>query len=112
MNAALAEVDDEALEVTRDGELSLEQRRANKPERISELRQELERRNIHILSGHSFDRLLGSLLTGNARVTDGDDGVAFEVDLPVKGDIRKAKGSMLTVEGTSDHFHTRCEGSR
>ena len=82
LNAALAEVGDEALEATRDSELSLEQRRANEPERISELRQELERRNIHILSGHSFGRPLGSLLTGNARVTDDDDAVRFEVDLP------------------------------
>ena len=82
LNAVLAEAGDEALEATRDDELSLEQRRANEPERISELRQELQRRNIHILSGHSFDRPLGSLLTGNARVTDGDDAVRFEVDLP------------------------------
>ena len=82
LNAVLAEAGDEALEATRDDELSLEQRPANEPERISELRQELERRNIHILSGHSFDRPLGSLLTGNARVTDGDDAVRFEVDLP------------------------------
>ena len=82
LNAALAEVGDEALEATRDDELSLEQRRANEPARVSELRQELERRNIHILSGHSFDRPLGSLLAGNARVTDGDDAVHFAVDLP------------------------------
>ena len=78
----MAEVGDEALEATRDDELSLEQRRANEPERISELRQELERRNIHILSGHSFDRPLGSLIARNAPVVDGDDAVHFEVDLP------------------------------
>ena len=49
---------------------------------ISDLRQELERRNVHVLAGHSFDRPLGSMLAGSARVVEADDAVKFEVDLP------------------------------
>lgn len=49
---------------------------------ISDLRQELERRNVHVLAGHSFDRPLGSMLARTARVVDTDDAVRFEVDLP------------------------------
>ena len=36
--------------------------------RIELLRQELERRNIHVLSGHSYDKPLGDLRSGTARV--------------------------------------------
>ena len=79
LNAALGEIGDELT--SRDGDADLE-KRANGSERVSALRQELERRNIHVLSGHSFDRPLGSLIARNARVTDGDDAVRFEVDLP------------------------------
>ena len=49
--------------------------------RIEQIRQELERRNVHILSGHDFATPLGSLLTG-AAILSNDDGVSFEVDLP------------------------------
>ena len=80
LNAALGEIGEDLI--SRDDGGGLETRRANGSERISELRQDLERRNIHILSGHSFDRPLGSLIAGNARVTDGDDAISFEVDLP------------------------------
>ena len=50
--------------------------------RVEVLRQELERRNVHILAGHSFNRPLGDLKSGTARVTSTDAAVAFEVDLP------------------------------
>ena len=63
LNAALGEIGDELNSRGDDADLET---RANGSERISELRQELERRNIHILSGHSFDRPLGSL-NGTAR---------------------------------------------
>ena len=79
LNAALGEIGDELNSRGDDADLET---RANGSERISELRQELERRNIHILSGHSFDRPLGSLTAGNARVTEGDGAISFEVDLP------------------------------
>ena len=50
--------------------------------RIELLRQELERRNVHILSGHSYDRPLGDLRSGTASVTSTREAVTFEVDLP------------------------------
>ena len=55
--------------------------------RIELLRQELERRNVHILSGHSYDRPLGDLKGGTARVTSSKSAVEFEVDLPADADM-------------------------
>ena len=55
--------------------------------RIELLRQELTRRNVHVLSGHSFDRPLGDMKSGTARVTSDVDAVAFEVDLPDEADM-------------------------
>ena len=59
---------------------------AQEAQRIAAIRQELERRNVHILAGHDFNRPLGSMLAGNARVVDGDDAIRFEVDLPDPAD--------------------------
>ena len=50
--------------------------------RVELLRQELDRRNVHILAGHSFDRPLGDMKSGTARVTSSAEAVAFDVDLP------------------------------
>ena len=55
--------------------------------RIELLRQELERRNIHVLSGHDYSKPLGDLKSGTARVTSTREAVAFEVDLPADGDM-------------------------
>ena len=55
--------------------------------RIELLRQELERRNIHVLAGHSYDRPLGDLKSGTARVTSSRTAVDFEVDLPADADM-------------------------
>ena len=46
------------------------------------LRQELERRNVHVLAGHSFDRPLGDMKSGTARVASTREEVEFAVDLP------------------------------
>ena len=46
------------------------------------IRQELERRNIHILAGHSYDRPLGDMLRSGARVTSSREALEFEIDLP------------------------------
>ena len=43
--------------------------------------EQLERRNVHVLSGHSYSKPLGSLRDGNARFIDADDSLRFEVDL-------------------------------
>ena len=37
---------------------------------------------MHILSGHSYDRPLGDLKSGSARITSTREAVQFEVDLP------------------------------
>ena len=55
--------------------------------RIELLRQELERRNVHILAGHSYDKPLGDLKTGSARVTSSKEAVSFAVDLPADADM-------------------------
>ena len=54
---------------------------------LEKLRQEAERRNIHVLAGHSFDRPLGDVLRGTARVTSTRAAVEFEVDLPDEIDM-------------------------
>ena len=79
LNIALGEIGDG---LTSRGDVAELETRANESERVTALRQERERRNVHILSGHSFDRPLGSLIAGNARVTESDEAVRFEVDLP------------------------------
>ena len=50
--------------------------------RIELLRQELDRRNVHVLGGHSFDKPMGDLKSGTARVTSSAEALEFEVDLP------------------------------
>lgn len=49
---------------------------------LPEARQEMQRANIHVLSGHSYDRPLGSVAGGNLTMRNTPEGVAFDVDLP------------------------------
>ena len=53
--------------------------------RLEVLRQELERRNVHVLAGHSYDKPLGSLKS-KAKITSSKEAVEFEVDLPPEND--------------------------
>lgn len=46
------------------------------------LRQELERRNVHVLVGHDFNKPLGSMLGGSAVIKSDARALTFEVDLP------------------------------
>ena len=41
-----------------------------------------ETREIHLLSGHSFDRPLASKRAGSLKLDDRDDGLRFEAELP------------------------------
>ena len=50
------------------------------------LQEQLERRNVNILAGHSFDAPLGDMKRGTARVTSSDESLDFEVDLPPEAD--------------------------
>ena len=54
--------------------------------RVQIIRQELERRNIHILAGHSYDRPLGDMLRSGARITSTKESIDFEIDLPGEAD--------------------------
>ena len=51
------------------------------------LEEQLERANVHVLSGHSFDRPLGDMKRGTARVTSNAERLTFEVDLPDPSDM-------------------------
>ena len=50
--------------------------------RVQVLRQEIERRNIHVLAGHSYDRPMGDMLRSGARVQSTREAVEFEIELP------------------------------
>ena len=51
------------------------------------LLEQLERRNVHVLSGHDFNRPLGDMKRGTARVESDADSLRFEVDLPDEADM-------------------------
>ena len=55
--------------------------------RIQILEEQLSRRNVHVLSGHSYDKPLGDLKNGTARITSTEQALDFEVDLPSEGDM-------------------------
>ena len=54
--------------------------------RVQILRQELERRNIHVLAGHSYDKPMGDMLRSGARVSSTREALEFEIELPVEAD--------------------------
>ena len=54
--------------------------------RVQIIRQELERRNIHVLAGHSYDKPLGDMLRSGARVTSTREALEFELELPGEAD--------------------------
>ena len=68
------------------GELAATIESAVDEARVQVLRQELERRNIHVLAGHSYDRPLGDRLRSGARVTSTREAVEFELELPGEAD--------------------------
>ena len=51
------------------------------------LEEQLERANVHVLAGHDFNRPLGDMKRGTARVTSNREALNFEVDLPDDGDL-------------------------
>ena len=46
----------------------------------------LASRNVDLLSGHSFDKPLASMIAGTLELTDGPDGLRFEATLPPDAD--------------------------
>ena len=58
-----------------------------------------EAREIHLLSGHSFDRPLASKRGGSLRLDDRDDGLRFEADLPIEAEQPSwMRDSVLAME--------------
>ena len=55
--------------------------------RLEILEEQLERRNVHILSGHDYSKPLGDMKRGTARVTSNAESLDFEVDLPDEADM-------------------------
>ena len=51
-------------------------------EAISELTEQISRRDVNLLSGHSFNRPLASLKGGSLKLKDSDRALTFEADLP------------------------------
>lgn len=51
------------------------------------LDEQLERANVHVLSGHDFNKPLGDMKRGTARVTSSAEALEFEVDLPDPEDM-------------------------
>ena len=68
------------------GELAATIESAVDEARVQIIRQELERRNIHVLAGHSYDKPLGDRLRSGARVTSTREAVEFELELPDEAD--------------------------
>ena len=67
---------------------------------ISELKDRVAKRNINLLSGHSFDQPLASLAAGTLILKDGDDALTFEADLP--GEDKQPtwmRDAVLAIEG-------------
>ena len=50
--------------------------------RVEILQEQLQRRNIHVLAGHDFDKPLGSMLAGNAKFASDSEALTFDVELP------------------------------
>ena len=51
------------------------------------LQESLERANVHVLAGHDFNKPLGDMKRGTARVSSTRDSLDFEVDLPDDADM-------------------------
>ena len=68
-------------------------------EAVSELKEQVARRDVNLLSGHDFSKPLASMKAGTLRLKDSDRALRFEADLP---DIEKqtswVRDSLLAIE--------------
>ena len=64
------------------GQLADVVKEAEDTARAQLLREELARRNVDLLRGHSFDKPIASMLNGSLRVEDSATALRFEADLP------------------------------
>ena len=51
---------------------------------LAELEDQLEKRNTHLLIGHSYDRPVADMITGNLAINFTDDAVNFSATLPAE----------------------------
>ena len=58
------------------------EKRAAEPGRAVVLREELARRNVDLLRGHSFDKPIASMVAGSLKLDDSATALRFEADLP------------------------------
>ena len=67
---------------------------------MSELEDQLERRNTHLLIGHSYDKAVADTLTGNLAINFTDDAVSFAATLPEEAAMPSwVRDAVLAVEG-------------
>ena len=81
------------------------------------LQDALEKRNTHLLVGHSYDRAIADTMTGNLALNFSDDAVAFEATLPDVDDmpswvadaVKAVQGGQL--RGVSPGFQVTAKGA-
>ena len=73
---------------------------AQKAALIEGLEDALERRNSHLLIGHSYDRTVADMRTGNLALDYSDDAVSIRAALPDVGDAPSwVEDALLAVKG-------------
>ena len=69
-------------------------------EGLADLREQLARRNVDLLSGHDFNRPIASMRAGTLKLTDSDDALSFEATLPAESrQPTWMRDAVLSVEG-------------
>ena len=67
---------------------------------IAELQDSLEKRNTHLLIGHSYDKPVADMITGNLVLDFTDDAVSFAATLPAEADMPSwIRDAVLAVDG-------------
>lgn len=73
---------------------------ARKRAMIEALEDAIEKRNTHLLVGHSYDRAIADTMTGNLALEYSDDAVRFAATLPDEADMPSwVRDAVLAVRG-------------
>ena len=73
---------------------------AAKTLKVEALEDAIEKRNTHLLVGHSYDRAIADTKTGNLTLAFSDDSVRFEAALPDEVDMPSwVRDAVLAVRG-------------
>ena len=69
-------------------------------EGLADLREQLARRNVDLLSGHDFNRPIASMRAGTLKLADSDEELSFEATLPAESrQPTWMRDAVLSVEG-------------